>query len=471
MHDLDHPPAAYAFKPLNGTSHSASLETTHAGTTRKAAPAARTPNILVTNAMALNGGDAAILQATLSMLRAAFGAATSVTVYDMRASAAARYYPELSFRPQLFSEIERLSKRRIVQIVASLGILTLAHLRHTSLGQKLSRRLPHNLQQSLADYAEADLIVSSGGTYLVPHYEVYSKIFDFLVALALRRPLVLFTQSLGPFQSGKRRLLLRYVFRRAHLILARDEKSLRQLQDLGIPGDRVRLCADAAFALAPAGREGRSLPASRNRWRVAISVRDWPHFRNQPSGPGMEKYLTSVASLTEYLVERYQAEITFISTCQGTPEYWTDDGQTAERVVRRLPEHIADHVKCDRAFHTPERLIDRLAQHDFVVTTRLHAGILSLCAGTPVLPIAYEFKTRELFERLGLGEATLDIEEVSPERLTEAFERAAAFWRSQAEEIWSKVAEERLSALAAVSHLAALAAADGTQEPGAATSA
>lgn len=470
MHDLDRPPMTYSFKPLNGASLPAPEEPAHSHMKGEAPAATRTQRILVTNAMALNGGDAAILQATLSMLRQAFGTGASFTVYDMRASATARYYPQLSFRPQLFTEIERLSERRVVQIAISLGVLALTRLRHTSFGRKLVRRLPAELRRSLADYAEADLIVSSGGTYLVPHYEVYSKVFDFLVALALRRPLILFTQSLGPFPAGKRRLFLRYVLRRAHLILVRDEKSRRQLEDLGIPASRVRLCADAAFALAPAAPAGRSLPVSRNHWRVAISVRDWPHFRNQPSGPGMEKYLTSIASLVEYLVERYSAKITFISTCQGTPEYWTDDGRTAERVIRRLSDRVARHVECDRAFHSPEQLIGKLRQHDFAVTTRLHVAILALCAGTPVLPIAYEFKTRELFERFGLGEATLDIESVSPERLIEAFEWAAAFWREQSETAWNKVAEERRSALDAVSHVETLFAGDAGADAGVATS-
>ena len=43
---------------------------------------------------------------------------------------------------------------------------------------------------------------------------------------------------------------------------------------------------------------------------------------------------------------------------------------------------------------------------DFVVATRMHMMILSLCVGTPVLPIAYEFKTKELAARLGIADVT-----------------------------------------------------------------
>ena len=36
--------------------------------------------------------------------------------------------------------------------------------------------------------------------------------------------------------------------------------------------------------------------------------------------------------------------------------------------------------------------------------------IMALCVGTPVLPIAYEFKTRELAKRVGVENALLDID-------------------------------------------------------------
>jgi len=461
MYEVENPSGRYALEYIRKALRRETAAAPLCGSDMAANTAAKTPAILITNAMALNGGDAAILQATIAMLRETCGEKTDFTVYDMMGKAPARYYNDLRFRPQLFAQIEKLTKRRPARIALSLGVLLLAKYGHTAPGRRLIARLPPELRQSLADYANADLVVSSGGTYLVPHYEVYSKLFDFLIAQAFGRRLVLFTQSLGPFPSGKRRLLLRYVLRRAHLILVRDEKSRRQLEELGI-AENVKACADAAFALAPAALQGRDFP-SRKPWRIAISVRDWPHFRTRTAAAGMERYLTAVTALTEHLVERYAAEITFISTCQGTPEYWTDDGHTAERIVNRLPEGILRCVRCDRAFHTPAQLLAELQKHDLVVATRLHVAILSLCAGTPVLPIAYEFKTRELFERFGLDHATLDIEAVSPSRLIEAFENATAFWQGRADEAWSKVREERQSALEAARHIEALLAA-GTPE-------
>src|SRR3546814_6657409 len=67
-------------------------------------------------------------------------------------------------------------------------------------------------------------------------------------------------------------------------------------------------------------------------------------------------------------------------------------------------------VRVDDRFHTPEALRDRYAGYDMVVATRMHAAILALCAGTPVMPLAYEFKTAELFGRLGFAGKVPSIE-------------------------------------------------------------
>jgi len=43
----------------------------------------------------------------------------------------------------------------------------------------------------------------------------------------------------------------------------------------------------------------------------------------------------------------------------------------------------------------------------------MHMAILSLCAQVPVLPIAYEFKTTELFKELDQEQWVTDISEIN----------------------------------------------------------
>jgi hypothetical protein len=71
-----------------------------------------------------------------------------------------------------------------------------------------------------------------------------------------------------------------------------------------------------------------------------------------------------------------------------------------------------------------------------------------------VLPVAYEFKTSELFTRLGLGDSVVEIEDISPDKALAAIERAAALWSRHAEDIWAAVMAERQSAFSAADQIA-----------------
>ena len=151
-------------------------------------------------------------------------------------------------------------------------------------------------------------------------------------------------------------------------------------------------------------------------------MRYWQHFSDGDLEERNDRYRAAIGELVEDVVERRRAEVTFVSTCQGVPEYWTDDSATAELIAEQLPARIRERVHVDRAFHRPADYMRLLAEFDLSVATRMHAGILALIAGTPVLPIAYEFKTHELFARLGMAEWVQDIESVTGTSLRSALD-------------------------------------------------
>ena len=371
--------------------------------------------IVISNTVALNGGDGAILVGLMRILREAFGTDVRFTVFDSHPEAAARYYPDVTFRPALFSHTIGLPGRwphRLLRVLRR-ARWRMAAAHPFSLGTRLLLRKSE--RAALQEYASADLVVSTGGTYLVEIYPLEARLLDLEISLSLGKPLVLFTQSLGPFRAAHHRRRLQRIFSRAALVLVRDERSFRHVAELGVDVQRVRLAADAAFALADpqpaAPLRSRVWPAE--PLRVAISVREWRHFQTATPSSGMASYLTSVAQLVQHLVQNHKARVTFISTCQGIPEYWTNDAKAAARIIASLAPDVQEHVELDDRFRRPDELIGRLRDFDLVVATRMHMAILALCAGVPVVPIAYEFKTTELFRTLGLAEWAHDIEAIS----------------------------------------------------------
>lgn len=276
--------------------------------------------------------------------------------------------------------------------------------------------------RSVVDYVSADLIISTGGTYLVESYNIDGRIAELLKDIELGNPPVLFTQSLGPFNDRSQHEQLKKIFSASPLVLLRDERSLRNLLDLGISSGSTHVVADSAFWFAKAVKEMNDSPVQSGNGarigRVAISVREWHVFKGESREAGNERYRNAIKALATLLVEEWGAEVCFVSTCQGIPEYWTDDSQVADKIAEALPEVIRRRTVVDKSFRRPSELMEYISEFDLVVSTRLHMAILSLCAGVPVLPIAYEFKTKEVFESFDQGRWVSEIDEIDAEAFT-----------------------------------------------------
>lgn len=387
-------------------------------------------NVLFINCVLSNTGDAAIFEAAVAVMRCAWGPDTKFVAQDDHSQRVATLYPDLSVRPSCYWSLayteqsgwrDRFARR--------------LRFWRFALGRWLTRRglealakgiLSEAERDYLAAYRQADVVVATGGTYLVEKYDLGQRIFDMQTARAMNRPLLLYTQSMGPFHLLANRRKLSRVFRMARLVLLRDERSKTHIRDLGVAADALLVSPDAAFALADEDLATRPIdpsPLTKFHPQIALSVRRWDHFTEGSAQEGMQRYCAAFAALAVHLVKKYDAEVTFLSTCQGAPGYH-DDSHVAAAIWAKLPDDIQNRVRVDGDFHTPDELRELLRAFEWVVATRMHLAILTLGVGTPVLPIAYEFKTTELFRSLHHEIEPPTIESLTPESLIATFERS-----------------------------------------------
>ena len=384
--------------------------------------------IVVENTVCLNAGDAAILLAIRHILKEIGVREARFFVFDSQPEVAARLYPKKDY-PDL--EFHKLLSESMFRYKYGSGLknllkplynrLVLHALRWFGKSGTLDGALfSESDRRSLDIYRDADLVITTGGTYLVETYDLERRLNQFRIDASLGKDTVFFTQSLGPFNKDYNRRELGPIFNRSPLILLRDERSRNHLIDLVDDPDKCHVVADAVFALADTDRIGKILASERpteNTGRVAISVRHWNYVNDGEAG--MRRYLDSMREIATILVRDHGKEVTFVSTCQGVPEYAHDNSKTARTIVAELEPEIASHVTVDASFHTPDQLMALVKGFDFVVATRMHMMIMSLCVGTPVLPVAYEFKTKELAKRIGVADVLLDIDTVTPQEARE----------------------------------------------------
>lgn len=416
--------------------------------------------ILILNTVALNGGDGAILTALIQGLKTRLGPRASFVVHEAQPEVASRYYPDVTFRPTAVASLGRFENSRAGELRGRAMRMLLRVAARGGLTGMLARvALPRGARAALDDYLSADVVITTGGTYLVEHYSLDGRILSFELALAARKPLVFYTQSLGPFRDAKVRESLRRILAEADLVYLRDELSRAHVADLGGRTEQLQVVPDCVFSLADPARLAAAAVGRRppdRPLRVAISVREWRHFTTRGAAEGMRDYLAAVRAAVTHLVERHGATVTFLSTCQGIPEYGHDDSATAAAVADGLPATVRQAVTVDARFLAPRALIDELTTFDLVISTRMHLAILALVSGVPVIPIAYEFKMRELFGHLGQGRWVHDIESVDPAALVASVDELMATEEKVREALFAAVAEAHWRAGAANDQLASL---------------
>lgn len=373
----------------------------------------KTVKIVVTNAVLSNTGDAAILEGILATLDKEVPASSNdVTILDSDARTTRGLYPDWSIHQQ--SAVS--PPRKIGRIRNRLQRVRLQALHLTTTQPRIRRIVLSSLSRRLFEFSravhtlyEADLVISSGGTYLVDHYDFTPKQMELRAAKAWGARVVLWTQSMGPFTSQRSQASIAGLAKDVDDVFFRDDRSAEAWRERAGSSLSGAVVSDVVFALTPQVQPD---PAP----RALISVREWSRGVDAKSF-SHDEYRASMRSAAKCVSEE-GLEAVAMSTCQGVPRYAYDDSALAVQYFRGL------QVRVDREFHTPRALLSEVANSQLVITTRMHLAIMALLSGVPVIAVAYEFKTLELFQDLGLGEHVRTIEAVSPKWMEEQVQAA-----------------------------------------------
>lgn len=194
----------------------------------------------------------------------------------------------------------------------------------------------------------------------------------------------------------------------AQLRVLRDEGSRDALQRLGFTGD-CDVCPDPAFHLARGGQPAEQAqpfavmsPIARQAWPGALDA-------------GYDTYLDALASAADHLQAR-GLEVRFV--CSQTRM----DPPVVPRVIERMRGRAGAAVT-----YTPGSVsdyMDAVAGAEVVVASRLHALILAMAAGTPVVGISYARKVSRQMADAGLAAYALELQAATAPALLQRIDAA-----------------------------------------------
>ena len=371
----------------------------------------------------LNKGNQALLTSRVKTLRKLIPNA-AFTVFT--------YYPEIENELEDVNILEVIGRISLLRTWKTLkkNIQTVLSLLRCGLWSILHRCLHLDIRvlrmgKGLMEYYDADVIISTGGDLLTEDYGNFLlHSINYLFALLLSKPVVLYAESIGPFKRWWNRIVARFLLNRVKLITLREGISQKYLEDLRINKTPIYVTADSAFLLEPASAqrvkeilEVEGIKES-NKPLVGISVSKLiSRYGFDDLNTITEKYhryVELMAQLTNHLSNALNGTVVFVPHVIG-PE-GNDDRIVADDIYPLIRNK--QRAVSIRAEYTTEEIKGIIGQCDLFVGARMHATIAATSMYVPTVAIAYSHKTYGIIgEMLGYKRYVLDIRNLNSDSL------------------------------------------------------
>jgi len=293
-------------------------------------------------------------------------------------------------------------------------------------------------RESIKYYEDADIVISAGGNALTDDY--IGTLYFFLeiwwiTMVILRKPLIVYAYSVGPFKYRTYKMLARHVLNKVDMFTLREDFSKDVLKDLKVTKPRIVVAADSAFLFWNAN-ETRAKEILRKegisklkRPLLGISVREW-NFRghSDPSGK-YTNYKIAVAAAADHAIEKLGANVVFLSTCfRGGKDNYTDDSLAADDIIKLMKHGEKAYVF--RTEYNPDEIKAVIGQMDMFIGTRAHSTIFATTMGVPTIGLAYEFKTHGFLKLMGIEKYAHYMKDVDKNKLVDALDD---LWKNRIE--------------------------------------
>ena len=276
----------------------------------------------------------------------------------------------------------------------------------------------------LREYVSADIIIGMYGDALID-VTVGSTILyscSILLASLLRKPFVLYPQSIGPFKTKLTMFLAKFALNRATSITAREEITKNYFQEIGVNKPAIYLTADMAFILQPAPQERikeiflKEGISKDNNLLIGMNISQLINYRSKNSKVERE-YIELMAQVADYLITNLKATIIFIPHSIYQKEIM-DSRRDREDDIIAVNEAFAKvknkhKVAAITSNYTSEELKGIIGRCVLFIGARMHANIAAISMCIPTISIAYSIKAPGIMEMVGLEKYVCDFRTVT----------------------------------------------------------
>lgn len=407
------------------------------------------PKIVIINSFSPNIGDLSIVESMTENLKIIFQS-SNISVFATNPSITRNVLNNV----EIYNSLGSRSSSKIYQLINFILFLrNYIYLYLKNKGINLFFLAKNKTKESLKVYSEADIIISCGGGYLNDNggYSFLGCLFDIYLAVILKKPIMLFAQSIGPFRINILKIVARKVIDNVDVITLRDKISKEFLDDIQIKKPKIKVTADAALLLPIIKKdrvekifEDENIPL--NKPLVTITVKPW-HFPTSKKPEFKKKeYLESLKNLTKHVIKDYNCFVLFIpmdidpisKSLNNNSIFRKIVKKVFKKLIKRVTKHywsekellrddlkdlmVLDEVALLNEGYQPSEIKSIINESKVHIATRMHSSIYAVSQNIPVLGIAYEPKMSSFLESLNQNEFIFLIDKLDSGKINSKFD-------------------------------------------------
>lgn len=256
-----------------------------------------------------------------------------------------------------------------------------------------------NINRQMRDL---DMLLISGGGQIDDFWggpwQQPFRLFVWCVCASLqRKSIASFAVGVDGLRSQISAWFVRRALKMAQYRTFRDTGSLKVLRDMGF-NSTASVCPDPAFAFRVPSVRVEMKRLIRPKFAVISPISS--HAFSGASDAEYDAYLTALATVAEVLLQQ-GCEVRFV--CSQIKM----DPPVVSRVIARIQGNAAMFSFID--VKTVDDYLSAVRDAELVIASRLHALILSVVAGTPIIAISPARKVRQQMIDVGVEDFCLDL--------------------------------------------------------------
>jgi len=243
-----------------------------------------------------------------------------------------------------------------------------------------------------------------------------------LPAIILRKPVIKYSQALGPFETYLNRIFAMTLLPKLRIIAARGNSTHEFLNKLGL--QNVILCADAAFSLPEVDAEDDirkkiTTDSFGNREIVGISASSVVNAYCEKKGID---YCKIMARFSDVIIntENYAVRLIAHAVRDDKKGGRTNDIDTCKKIYD-LMEKI-DYCQLIIDDYSPSELRSIIGESSYFIASRFHSMVFALSKNIPVIVTAWSHKYQEVLAMFDLEYWAMEHQDLTTSNLLRKFE-------------------------------------------------